>query len=200
MNTSTNRGPAEDLDTLIALKNSIEDEIKSQAAVLRTNNSTLDSPLTDGDGFPRADIDVWAVRHARVRVIRLRNDLSSLLDKIGTALEHIHASQPARASTDRDTPLPSLLPFAKIDAVASHSPAQLAGLHPGDLIIKFGPITARDISGSLQPIAQHVEHNENSPISLSVSRDKQIISTKLTPRRGWGGRGIVGCHIVPYAR
>ena len=126
MNTPANGGPAEDLNALIALKAGIEDEIESQAAILRANHSTLDTPLMDGDGFPRADIDVWAVRHARVRVIRLRNDLSSLLNKIGTALEHIHASQSARASTDGETPLPSLLPFAKIDAVAPHSPAQSA--------------------------------------------------------------------------
>jgi len=126
MTTSTDQGPADDLNTLIALKSSIEDEIGSQAAILRANNATLNSPLTDEDGFPRADIDVWAVRHARVMIIRLRNDLSSLLDKIAIALECLHASQSAGVTTDRETHLPSLLPFAKVDAVAPHSPAQLA--------------------------------------------------------------------------
>ena len=122
MATSTDH--AGDLNTLIALKSSIEDEIESQAAILRMNNSTLDSPLTDGDGFPRADIDVWAVRHARVKIIRLRNDLSSLVDKIAIALEKFHTSQPAGA--DAEIPLHSLHPFAKVDAVAPDSPAQLA--------------------------------------------------------------------------
>jgi len=126
MNTSTKGSPVDDLNALITSKSSIEDEIESQAAILRANNSTLDSPLTDRDGFPRADIDIWAVRHARVRIIRLRNDLSSLLDKIGMALEHIHASQSAEATTDEEAPLTSLLPFAKVDAVAPCSPAQLA--------------------------------------------------------------------------
>ena len=126
MNTPTKPSPVDDLNALITLKSTIEDEIESQAAILRANNATLDSPLTDGDGFPRADIDIWAVRHARVRIIRLRNDLSSLLDKIGMALEHIHASQPAEAATDEEMPHPSPPPFAKIDAVAPHSPAQLA--------------------------------------------------------------------------
>lgn len=126
MNTPTKQSPADDLNALIASKNSIEGEIESQAAILRANNSTLVSPLTDGDGFPRADIDIWAVRHARVRIIRLRNDLSSLLDKIGMALEHIHASRSAEATTDEETPPPSLIPFAKVDAVAPRSPAQSA--------------------------------------------------------------------------
>ena len=35
------------------------------------------------------------------------------------------------------------------------------GLRPGDLIIEFGPLTAGNVSGSLQPIAQQVESNEN---------------------------------------
>ena len=125
MNTSTNRSLTDDLNALIASKSSIEDEIESQATILRANNSTLDSPLTDDGGFPRADIDIWAVRHARVRIIRLRNDLTSLLDKIGMTLEHIHAAQSAEATTDEETPLPSPLPFAKVDAVAPLSPAQL---------------------------------------------------------------------------
>jgi 26S proteasome non-ATPase regulatory subunit 9 len=126
MATSIEERANDDLNALIALKSNIEDGIESQATILRANNSTLDSPLTDGDGFPRADIDVWAVRHARVRIIRFRNDLSSLMDKIATALERVHASQLARPETDAKTPPHSLLPFAKVDAVAPNSPAQLA--------------------------------------------------------------------------
>jgi 26S proteasome non-ATPase regulatory subunit 9 len=124
MTTSTD--PINDLKTLVTLKRSIEDEIESHAAILRINNSTLDSPLTDRDGFPRADIDVWAVRHARVKIIRLRNDLSSLMDKMAVALEAVHTSQPAGSNTDAEISIHSLPPIAKIDVVAPHSPAQLA--------------------------------------------------------------------------
>jgi len=186
MTTSTKECPANDLNALIASKSSVEDEIESQAAILRANDSTLESSLTDGDGFPRADIDIWAVRHARVRIIRLRNDLSSLMDKIARALEHVHAFQSAGATTDGETPLPPLLPFAKVDAVAPHSPAQAAvschitsrppiviipskGLHPGDLIIKLGPLTAENVGSSLQPILQQVERNENVLVSNKLS-------------------------------
>jgi len=199
MSTPTNQDPGGlDLNALIVSKNNVEDEIESQAAILRANNSTLNSPLTDEDGFPRADIDVWAVRHARVRIIHLRNDLSSLMDKIAIGLEHLHTSQSAGPTIDGEAPLPSLLPFAKIDTVAPHSPAQLAGLRPGDLIIEFGPLTARNIGGSLRPIAQQVEHSENCPILLSLVRDGRTTVAWLTPQRGWGGSGMVGCHILPY--
>lgn len=191
--------PPDDLTALITLKSSIESEIESQAAILRANNSTLNSPLIDADGFPRGDIDVWAVRHARVRIIHLRNDLSSLVDKISIALEHLHTFQHMASETGAEMRPHPLRPLARVDSVAPNSPAQLAGLLPGDLVLKFGPLTARDINGSLQPIAQQVEHNENHPIPLSVSRDEQIVIMQLTPQRGWGGRGMVGCHIVPYA-
>lgn len=116
----------DDLNILIASKNRIEVEIKSQAAILRANNATLDSPLTDRDGFPRADIDVWAVRHARVRIIHLRNDFSSLVDKIATALEHVHNSHSAKADDNMETPPHSLIPFARVDTVAPSSPAQFS--------------------------------------------------------------------------
>ena len=185
MTTSTQECQTNDLNALIASKSSIEDEITSQAAILRANNSTLDSPLTDEDGFPRADIDVWAVRHARVGIIRLRNDLVSITDKIATALEHVHASQSVGADADGKAPSLSPLPFAKVDAVAPHSPAQVAvsphlfgcpsvlmmppkGLRPGDLIIKFGSLTAGNVGGSLQPIAQQVESNENVLLSKKL--------------------------------
>ena len=122
---ATSTDPVYDLDTLITLKSTIEAEIETQVAILRMNNSTLSSPLTDGEGFPRPDIDVWAVRHARVKIIRLRNDLSSSMDKIAIALEDLHASRLAGADGDAEIPQ-SLLPFAKVDAVAPESPAQLA--------------------------------------------------------------------------
>lgn len=146
MSTSTEGCAIDDLNALIALKSNVEASIVSQAAILRANDSTLDSPLTDRDGFPRADIDVWAVRHARVRIIRLRNDLSSLVDKIAIALERVYASQLPGPEMDAEIPLHPLLPFAKVDAVAPNSPAQLAvsyhpALSPNDFNVVKGATT-----------------------------------------------------------
>jgi 26S proteasome non-ATPase regulatory subunit 9 len=30
-----------------------------------------------------------------------------------------------------------------------------------------------------------------------VLRDGQMVRLELTPRRDWGGRGLLGCHLVP---
>lgn len=47
----------------------------------------MESPLVDADGFPRNDIDVYQVRHARHQIINLQNDLKALLKEIEKGLE-----------------------------------------------------------------------------------------------------------------
>jgi hypothetical protein len=51
----------------------------------------MTTPLVDPEGFPRADIDVYAVRHARVSLNRLRNDHRDVVDRLGRALEQVYA-------------------------------------------------------------------------------------------------------------
>jgi 26S proteasome non-ATPase regulatory subunit 9 len=120
--------PSVDVRTLMSRKDAIEVELDSQVSILKANSSTLRSPLVDLDGFPRDDIDVYAVRGARVRIIELRNDLKSVLDEIGKVLEVVYdpalavpepAAQPG--STDAE-----LLPFARVDGVVPGSPAATA--------------------------------------------------------------------------
>ncbi len=43
--------------------------------------------LVDDDGYPRNDIDVYQVRHARHQINTLQNDLKSLLKEIEKGLE-----------------------------------------------------------------------------------------------------------------
>lgn len=63
-------GPARDrVMKLIQDKDRIEGEIREQTAILETNNVGMDDPLVDAEGFPRNDIDVYKVRHARHRII-----------------------------------------------------------------------------------------------------------------------------------
>lgn len=57
---------------LMSRKDAIEKEIKEQQALLDSNNSTMTTELVDNEGFPRGDIDVYTVRHARVRSDFLR--------------------------------------------------------------------------------------------------------------------------------
>lgn len=123
--------PADEVRALMARKENIEAELDAQLSILKANSSTLNSPLLDPEGFPRSDIDVWAVRHARVRIIELRNDLSALMDTIMTALQGVYNPASILKSEEaevemKSSPVTELQPFAKVNGVAPGSPAAAA--------------------------------------------------------------------------
>jgi 26S proteasome regulatory subunit N4 len=128
--------PAEQTRTLMAQKSNIETELESHISILKANNVTMQTPLVDVDGFPRADIDIYAVRGARVRIIELRNDLKAVVDAIGKALEGIF--DPAiQRQIDSSSERP-LKPFAKVDGVAPGSPAaEAVSIYPMYYIYKY---------------------------------------------------------------
>lgn len=115
--------PAEQTRTLVNQKSNIEAELESHISILKANNVTMQTPLVDVEGFPRADIDIYAVRGARVRIIELRNDLKAVVDAIGKALEGIYDPAIQRSSLIDSSSNPPLKPFAKVDGVAPGSPA-----------------------------------------------------------------------------
>ena len=132
-----NSASADQVRSLMARKDAIEAEMEAQFSILQSNSVNMDTPLVDPEGFPRADIDVWAVRHARVRIIELRNDHQALMDKIMLALQEVYdpGQQPQEASaTNSGTANDSdnaLQPFARVDGVAPGSPAATAVGHTG---------------------------------------------------------------------
>lgn len=98
-------------------------------------------------------------------------------------------------------------PFAKVDSVAAHSPAESAGMKEGDLIVKFGNINYTN-HRQLQAIAELVPEaaSDQQGIMIKALRKKeqsegpdedQIVSINLIPKP-WNGRGLIGCHIVPH--
>ncbi|EPT05298.1 hypothetical protein FOMPIDRAFT_43428 [Fomitopsis schrenkii] len=187
--------PADRVRALITQKENIEAELDAQASILKANSSTLNSPLVDAEGFPRADIDVWAVRHARVRIIELRNDLDALRDTIATELQGVFdpaspaRTEPAPQENVEHSSTSPLHPFAKVNGVAPGSPAATAGLLREDLVLSFGPLTRASFpsASSLQPLAELVSTQEN------VMRGSgETIDLTFTPRNGWGGRGLLG--------
>jgi len=121
----------EEAHALIARKNAIELELQEQMTILRTAGVTMDSPLVDPEGFPRSDIDVWAIRLARVKIIEIRNDLNRLMNDIQKALEVVY--DPSLAATETSNPTtttstealvtPMSIPFARVDGVSPGSPA-----------------------------------------------------------------------------
>lgn len=125
-----NSAPAEHVRGLMTRKEAIEAEMEAQFSILQSNAVTMESPLVDSDGFPRADIDVWAVRHARVRIIELRNDHKALMDKIMVALQDVYdpstVARDAPVSSSTQASSSALEPFARVDGVAPGSPAAAA--------------------------------------------------------------------------
>ena len=128
MNNSPSAAHARDL---IARKDAIEQQMEAQFSILQSNGVNMDTPLVDPEGFPRADIDIWAVRHARVKIIELRNDLSAVMKEISAGLEKVYDPALAAPSSNTDAEAQTgaaksegpLRPFAKVGGVHPSSPA-----------------------------------------------------------------------------
>jgi 26S proteasome non-ATPase regulatory subunit 9 len=196
--------------------------------------------------------DNFLVRTTRSRIIYLKNDYKALMNVIEKTIhEHFAnlAQQPAEAADASSSqssesrplaarPAPTLDPaFATVNSVVPGSPAESAGLKPGDEIRNFGYVNRSNNEG-LRRVADCVQGNEgvsstslfgshkavmplfilfhrcllllNSAntsfqhdVIVKVSRkisledQRQELQLTLTPRRDWGGRGLLGCHILP---
>lgn len=101
----------------------------------------MSSPLVDPEGFPRADIDVYTVRHARAAIVRLRNDHRAVVEEMGRVLQVVYAARDGqelgsatRESMEVDTSgqrgavdgQGRQSALAKVNAVAPGSPASQA--------------------------------------------------------------------------
>ncbi|KAF2246707.1 26S proteasome non-ATPase regulatory subunit 9 [Trematosphaeria pertusa] len=201
------------LQELIAEKDRLEEELKALGQVLDSHGVNMNTSLTTFDGFPRADIDVAQIRTTRARIVRLKNDYKDLMSRIEKGLHEHHArlqeqaqnnaaapSQALAAPTSASTALQA--PFAKVNSIVAGSPADSAGLKVGDSITKFGWVdwTNHD---KLARLAQVVSQNEGLPIAVKVLRPSpsggpsEPVEVQLTPRRNWGGRGMLGCNLLP---
>ncbi|KAI5466797.1 hypothetical protein BGZ63DRAFT_418550 [Mariannaea sp. PMI_226] len=194
-------------------KDNMEEELKALGGVLDSHGVDMNTPLVTRDGFPRADLDVAQIRTTRTRIIRLRNDYKQLMTQIEEFLSKHFASlddsdeasalgagnaQPILPDSE---PEPLDPPFAKVNTVAERSPAEAAGLKPGDEIRNFGYVN-RSNHDNLRKVAECVQGNEGNAIFIKVSRAvgvarREELRLTLTPRKDWGGRGMLGCHILP---
>lgn len=154
----------------------------------------------------------------------LHEHFASLMEN---APDNDQESSAAAASSSREPALRDYVPaaldetFAKVNTVTERSPAHTAGLQQGDLIRNFGWVNKSNHDG-LKKVAECVQANEGvgvqfdelspttcklltfrqRPILVKVSRvtaapSQQELQLTLTPRRDWGGRGLLGCHILP---
>jgi 26S proteasome non-ATPase regulatory subunit 9 len=102
----------------------------------------MTTSLVDPEGFPRADIDVYAVRHARVSLNRLRNDHRDVVDRLGRVLEEVYA----------------------VGAVVE---PRLNGAGGGKMVNGDGPGSGSSSAG-VRPLARVNMVSENSPSATAV--------------------------------
>ncbi|KFZ11921.1 hypothetical protein V501_04497 [Pseudogymnoascus sp. VKM F-4519 (FW-2642)] len=206
------------LSELQLKKESMEAELRALGGVLESHGVDMNTNLMTPDGFPRADLDVAQIRTTRSRIIYLKNDYKALMEVIEKAV-HAHfeflqanplpeSDEQKPATTNgvhtleaaRSRPPVLETPFARVNSVVENSPAEAAGLKAGDLIRNFGYVN-RENNDGLRRVAECVQGNEGRDVLVKVSRgfgaERQELNLTLVPRKDWGGRGLLGCHIVP---
>ena len=110
--------------------------------------------------------------------MRLQYDYKSLTDRIEAGLEvHFasgisHGNLPSSSSlTEISSSLEAAttpdVVFAKVDTVSSSSPAEEAGLKPGDFIKKFGNVDNAN-NEKLRKVAEVVAQNEQVSIKIAL--------------------------------
>ena len=203
------------LPQLIARKDNLEAELKALGSVLDSHGVNMNTTLTTFDGYPRDDVDVAQIRVTRARIIGLRNDWKSIMDKIEKGL-HQQFEDMKKNGTTEATPTPAAgpstvgtsaesapeTPFARLNSVEHGSPAHEAGLKAEDLIRSFGGANWMNHE-RLRKVGEVVQRNLGRPILVKVVRgagsQAQELQLRVTPRAGWGGRGTLGCHVVPIS-
>ncbi|CAE7600601.1 PSMD9 [Symbiodinium pilosum] len=200
-------------------KNRLEAEIKTLYEYLTEDGMPgVSGPLVDDEGFPRGDIDLYAVRQARNKYVCAQTDHMEVMKKIEQAITALHAgtkvhvprAAPATATeVPEDEPMPEsqnvvlqvkmAAPFAEIDEVSEGSPAQAAGLQVGDLICRFGQVNLQDtgdLNACFNAIRDLVPRSAGTAIPVTVIRGESRHELQLTPQQ-WAGRGLLGCHMNP---
>ncbi|KAF0980836.1 hypothetical protein FDP41_012761 [Naegleria fowleri] len=200
---------------LIAIKDAMEKEIRDLMLSLDKVGVGLKTPLVDDEGFPRADLDLNDIRSKRHRIACLQNDHISLMNDIQNFLYELHEesranAQPsttspniAQSSSSMDTSNDEeeqLEPFLKVNTVSPNSPAEKAGLHPGDEITQFGYLVKKDIKNNgLKILPTVVQSNVNKPMKVHLLREEGSTKVKkeiiLVPSY-WSGQGLLGCHFL----
>lgn len=223
MSAFSGKSAREELLEIDDRRKSLEDEAQAIEEFLTSPGPNgepcagIKAPLVDAEGFPRGDIDLFEVRRKRQRLACIRTDHSELMKRVEKLLHNLHSEQSASASppaphptadahssTDHRAAVPAngavshdvMSPFAVVNEVAVGSPAWNGGLRQGDLVVRFGDARA-DNHRQLAAIADIVRAKQGTGIDVAVVRNQESMSMQVTPGP-WSGRGLLGCHILPY--
>ena len=203
------------LKQLLAQREALEIEAEAIVAELTSPGPNseppigIKDPLVDNEGFPRGDVDIYNARRKRARLSTINVDHKEIMRRIEAELQSIHASPlpassapsgqrekltPATATADR------LSPMARIDEILEGSPADMAGLKNGDMLLQFGTVNSRtpDFLGAIPRV---LRDRMGESLIVLVERPgipETPLSLTLTPKV-WSGRGLLGCHLSPLS-
>ncbi|XP_004922528.1 26S proteasome non-ATPase regulatory subunit 9 [Bombyx mori] len=192
---------------LMEEKDRIEHLIRGHYAVLASNNVGLKGSLVDELGYPRDDIDVYEVRHARHKIICLQNDhkkvmqliergiakvYEDLIDSPGIDSEEINSCLNGYPVFKKDETVNDPT-FATISFVDKGSPAEEAGLRAHDELVQFGSVNYKNFKDVSQ-IMRIVSHSINYGITVIVRRENADLTFELVPKP-WAKPGLLGCQI-----
>ena len=177
--------------------------------------------LVDGDGFPRSDIDVHAVRALRGRAACLRTDLAAKAGAAEAALLRLHACGEAALAALPPLPVdaaaaaaaaaaPRRSPYivlGQVATVAEGSPAHTGGLLVSDAVLtwgRLGPVLnvpGEEEEGGVPTLSEmgaeaKAAAQEGRAMPVRVLRAGATLQVTLRPG-AWGGAGVLGCLIVP---
>ncbi|CUE80079.1 proteasome 26s non-ATPase subunit, putative [Bodo saltans] len=177
-----------------ARRHTIETAIAGALALLQATPVGLTGPLVDEEGFPRGDVDLYAVREARHTVATGRNDLRAVQDQLHELLGDLHeaTAESAKKQMDVDSVLHAqrkrevealqrkqqkeaamrqMMPFLRVEAITDGSPAFTAGLRVDDEIVSIGGIDAGAfLAVRLPGLAKEVADNEGLVLTVWASR------------------------------
>lgn len=103
--------------------------------------------------------------------------------------ENIGNYNPKMEEEDEET----FPPFCKIVEVKISSPADKAGLRPGDLLIRYGKVTSLN-HNELKALVDVTKSFFEKEIQVRVKRGEEEVDFVVVPRE-WEGPGILGCRF-----
>uniref|UniRef100_M4C5J2 Nas2 N-terminal domain-containing protein n=1 Tax=Hyaloperonospora arabidopsidis (strain Emoy2) TaxID=559515 RepID=M4C5J2_HYAAE len=168
-------------------KQVIEEEIAAYVAELTSGqNPGVTGPLVDAEGFPRADVDVYRVRHVRHLLARKQTDHKQVMRTIEELLPQVFAAR----SSDLEKTSTRAESFAEDKATATATAAT-----PLDEVLCFGTADASN-HRELAAVKDIVERNIGSGIRVLVRRETHLLALELIPQT-WSGSGVLGCLLRP---
>lgn len=176
-----------------------------------------DAPLVDAEGFPRADVDLLAVRTLRQRVVVLTNDYKAKQREIDTLLQQLHALGPAAFVAAKPT-----FADAGADGAASGGAGALAAgpasasaaapaaadgsgraVRPAEAVdAAFRGLALPDHASAYTPFARVDEVSPASPAAeagLQVGDRIAVFGTLVSLAPGAGAGGAAAAAVRPPA-